>query len=83
MTGPQHYQRAEQLIKQANAITDGFPSAAYEQALLEAQVHATLALAAATAMNDFNPNGDGIPAPDWAAWKAAAATPAPPEGGAS
>ena len=47
MTGPEHYRRAERLIVQANRIMDGFPGDAYAQTIAEAQVHATLALAAA------------------------------------
>ncbi len=50
MTGPEHYRAAELLIKQANSIMDGFPSDAYAQTLAEAQVHATLAHAAAIAL---------------------------------
>lgn len=47
MTGPEHYRDAETLIRKANSITDGFPGEEYAQTLAEAQVHATLALAAA------------------------------------
>lgn len=44
--GPWHYRQAEQLMKQLKAArVVGFS----EQTLLEAQVHATLALAAAVA----------------------------------
>lgn len=41
MTGPEHYQRAEQLVGRGSADD-----------VARAQVHATLALAAATALND-------------------------------
>jgi hypothetical protein len=69
MNGPAHYREAERLIKQANSIVDGFPSDAYAQTLAEAQVHATLALAAATAMND---GSDGMDVSDWNGWRAVA-----------
>jgi len=49
MSGPEHFREAERLIKQANSIPDGFPSDQYAQTIAEAQVHATLAHAAATA----------------------------------
>jgi hypothetical protein len=54
MTGPEHYREAERLAKQAFAFSDD-PTADLwrEVAALElaaAQVHATLALAAATAL---------------------------------
>ncbi len=82
MTGPEHYQRAEQLLAEANQIirfrqepgqsgpadlparpTDmderrrlssdpGLP----DRAIAEAQVHATLALAAATAVAGLGPD---------------------------
>jgi hypothetical protein len=46
MTGPEHYKEAERLLATLPKSTAG---GAYERALLdEAQVHATLALAAAT-----------------------------------
>ena len=49
MTGPEHYQAAERLVAEARRpATDR----TYQLALsAEAQVHATLALAAATALN--------------------------------
>ncbi|WP_410662789.1 hypothetical protein [Amycolatopsis sp. lyj-84] len=48
MTGPEHYREAEDLIARAE---DGNRSFEYHQQLMNlAQVHATLALAAATAM---------------------------------
>ena len=47
MTGPAHYREAERLIRQANSIKDGFPGDEYAQTIAEAQVHATLATAAA------------------------------------
>ncbi|MFI9449205.1 hypothetical protein [Amycolatopsis sp. NPDC052450] len=48
MTGPEHYREAERLMAKAE---DGNRSFEYHQQLMNlAQVHATLALAAATAM---------------------------------
>ena len=62
MNGPDHYRRAEQLIAEAlkaiapppdfTPVTPGAPtpSELHQRARTEAQVHATLALAAATAL---------------------------------
>ena len=75
MTGPEHYREAERLIKQANGIMDGFPGDTYAQTVAEAQVHATLALAAATALVDYHDNG--MTEGDQLAWyKAASEQPA-------
>jgi hypothetical protein len=50
MTGPEHYREAERLLAaQAKSGRAGFPDD--PRALAKAQVHATLALAAATALN--------------------------------
>lgn len=50
MTGPEHYREAERLIKDANQMqSDSGPGCGSEELLAEAQVHATLALAAAQA----------------------------------
>jgi hypothetical protein len=46
MTGPEHYREAERLREHAREMIDKTESAAYFNAA--AQVHATLALAAAT-----------------------------------
>lgn len=46
MTGPEHYADAERLIRQSRGQDDEVAAVT----LAEAQVHATLALAAATAM---------------------------------
>ena len=48
MNGPEHYRRAERCIEQADGCADGDPLS--QGALARAQVHATLALAAATAL---------------------------------
>ena len=45
MTGPEHYQEAERVLERVATWTHGDPS----PLIAEAQVHATLALAAATA----------------------------------
>jgi hypothetical protein len=55
MTGPQHYRKAEYLLVSARALT-----VHHEQRQVmreEAQVHATLALAAASALS-ISPQGD-------------------------
>ncbi|MGW5556888.1 hypothetical protein ACWER9_06650 [Micromonospora sp. NPDC003944] len=77
MTGPEHYREAEKLLQDCGFNTAEDASAATSDAatsnyLAAAQVHATLALAAATAINDPDPNGTGQP--DWATkeWEAAA-----------
>lgn len=51
MTGDQHYRAAERLVAQAHHFTygDGADPAVGAALAAEAQVHATLALAAATA----------------------------------
>lgn len=50
VTGPEHYREAERLIVQAHqAQADNGPDCGSAEILTEAQVHATLALAAATA----------------------------------
>jgi hypothetical protein len=72
MSGPEHYRQAEQLLQLANGSADQGAMRDYWQ---EAQVHATLALAAATALSDPSPEGAGMPVPDWTAWTEAAATP--------
>ncbi|MEU8886687.1 hypothetical protein [Streptomyces sp. NPDC048442] len=52
MTGPEHYRQAERLADQANHYTygDGADPVVGAALAAEAQVHATLALAAATVM---------------------------------
>jgi hypothetical protein len=67
MTGPEHYQQAQYLLKLAN---EGMAN--WEPTVASAQVHATLALAAATALMQ-RPEP---PQRDWFAWfNAAAAKP--------
>ena len=62
MTGPEHYRRAQECLAELDEGEDN------TEWLLCAQVHATLALAAATALSY------GLPPADWHAWNAAAAT---------
>lgn len=46
MTGPEHSRRAEELLAEAQRLTQWGPAGRREAAIAEAQVHATLALAA-------------------------------------
>ena len=65
MTGPEHCREAERLLKEAGEHPDAeIASTAWRVG--RAQVHATLALAAATAI--------GAEGPDAGPWHAAAAT---------
>ena len=81
MTGPEHYREAEQLAERAHHWTygDGADPVVGAALAAEAQVHATLALAAATALNDYP---DGAPVNDVAAWRAVAGV-KPAAGGGS
>ncbi|WP_406467089.1 hypothetical protein [Streptomyces sp. NBC_01594] len=65
MTGPEHYRAAEKLLDHAFGIEDR-GSAEDVSLLAEAQVHATLALAAATAMHG-HPDGQ-MHSSDYNAW---------------
>lgn len=78
-TGPEHYREAERLTTQASAWADadtgwkgrltGAERIAYRMAdLAEAQVHATLAQAAAAALNDNAADAGGLPLEDFNAW---------------
>jgi len=65
-TGPQHYLEAERILGET---TIDLAPILISQQLLAAQVHATLALAAAAALND----GDGGTSDeDYEAWRAVA-----------
>ncbi|WP_081240381.1 hypothetical protein [Streptomyces viridosporus] len=66
VSGPDHYEKAEQLLSDAEATDIGSDLERYR--LAAAQVHATLALAAATALNDHDPKGEGMRASDLRAW---------------
>ncbi|MGW0780400.1 hypothetical protein [Streptomyces sp. NPDC002913] len=61
MTGPEHYREAERLVK------DEYRTA---ESIAAAQVHATLALAAATALIDEKPRGGSFDA--YRAWESVA-----------
>jgi hypothetical protein len=78
MTGPEHYREAESLIDSAGAVMDadyGWMASLSSQErlhhrqayLADAQVHATLALAAATALGRESAARQ-MPSPDRAAW---------------
>lgn len=70
MTGPEHYRKAEELLAVADDYEDdGAPQTARIRRE-EAQVHATLALAAATALIDETPRSDCFD--NYAAWSAVA-----------
>jgi hypothetical protein len=71
MTGPEHYREAEVLMADADEAGSITPEGLALIAL--AQVHATLALAAATALHGSADAGQ--PMSDDKAWRAAAATP--------
>lgn len=72
MNGPEHYREAERLvaasariIQGATANTFGEAAAGSRDVLTAAQVHATLALAAATAMGTTGVPADGDTALEW------------------
>ena len=69
MTGPEHYREAEAALGTLYALEAGSPAEAAR--LAEAQVHATLALAAATALSRYTPE-DKFPEADKRAWYVAA-----------
>lgn len=82
MTGPEHFREAERLTDQANSWANadmGWKAhlsseerIAHRMAdLADAQVHATLALAAATALNDYGTEADGggMPLDDLNQWR--------------
>jgi hypothetical protein len=54
MTGPEHYGKAEELLGQAEELFKADEPAAGSWAVGQAQVHATLALAAATALRNID-----------------------------
>lgn len=53
MNGPAHYLEAQSILDKATAAVDEDSTANVAAALAAAQVHATLALAAATALGDL------------------------------
>jgi hypothetical protein len=74
MTGPEHFTRSEQLLRE---VRDGHQEGTDVAAILTAaQVHATLALAAATAL--ATPDRSSAPrnaTNEWSAWQRAAGVP--------
>lgn len=69
MTGPEHYQKAEALLEQLRKAQASMTSVSPEKTAAvtaEAQVHATLALAAATALVDETPRSDSMS--EYRAW---------------
>ncbi|MGH8965100.1 MAG: hypothetical protein ACRDXB_07190, partial [Actinomycetes bacterium] len=72
-TGPEHYREAERLLR------DEYRT---DRSVAEAQVHATLALAAATALSDPGAADGGMTPVDYMAWEKAAAVQPPSGGGA-
>lgn len=68
MTGPQHYAAAQSLVERSLGVEPD--EAAYLVA--RAQVHATLALAAATALGLSDGGGAGMRGADAEAWERAA-----------
>jgi hypothetical protein len=66
VTGPEHYREAERIVRR---VADASTSTVAVRWAAEAQVHATLALAAATALNDAD---EGMALDDHHAWRMAA-----------
>lgn len=74
MTGPEHFREAERIISHIMNQED-VPVEVLTSYATAAQVHATLALAAAAALNDADGSGMGLA--DWQEW-ALAASVSPP-----
>jgi hypothetical protein len=72
MNGPQHYREAEWLLERAHHFTygDGADPVVGAALAAEAQAHATLALAAATALVDETPRSDSFT--NYRSWQAVA-----------
>lgn len=76
MTGPEHYREAERLLEEFTAEVEvrveALPTymAALQTGMAQAQAHATLALAAATALRGSEQHG--LPIRDWDEWHLAA-----------
>ena len=66
-TGPEHYRQAEEYLEKAYHMDPGTDLERFY--IAAAQAHATLAVAAATAMGAVDP-----PPRDWEAWHKAAGT---------
>ncbi|GGJ87293.1 hypothetical protein GCM10011583_18550 [Streptomyces camponoticapitis] len=76
MSGPEHYVRAERLVEDLRRAKASISQAVSPEtamiALAEAQVHATLALAAATALPEPSRAATRATVPEWDAWHTAA-----------
>ncbi|HET6356052.1 hypothetical protein [Streptomyces sp.] len=73
-TGPEHYRAAERLLAESRTElrpNDEGPCEA-DRTIAEAQVHATLALAAATALSEPSRSAPRATVPEWNAWHSAA-----------
>lgn len=80
MTGPEHYREAERRLLMA--WEEGRDPQNVAHLVAEAQVHATLALAAATAMQAAVDGSEpGMGSPEFAAWYSAAGVKPPKKGG--
>lgn len=75
MTGPEHYREAERLLVESHAELRPYDEGPCEadRTIAEAQVHATLALAAATALVDETPRSDSHS--EYRAWSTVAGSP--------
>jgi len=79
-TGPEHYRQAERLAAQADHWMHGWKAHLTTQEriqrrnadLLAGLLHAVLANAAATALNDHSQDEGGMPLEDYDAWAQAA-----------
>jgi hypothetical protein len=69
VTGPEHYKHAEDLLADMACTSTDSPEAREHVAV--AQVHAILALAAATALGSLRVDDHGMPPADANAWLAA------------
>ena len=72
MTGPQHYREAERLLRMASG---DLPADAVAVTLAHADVHATLALAAETALTAGSDHARGIDVSAWEDIAGASRTP--------
>lgn len=71
MNGPEHYRAAENLLAEALNLGSSVPRGDIQAVVEIAQVHATLAHAAATAMASI----DRMPEEDFVAWDKSAGVP--------
>ncbi|MBG0828497.1 hypothetical protein HS041_12035 [Planomonospora sp. ID67723] len=84
MTGPDHYRAAEEMLATAKEADAGADRDDIKLFLRFAEIHATLALAAATGVGAIagdRQNWDGMPTPDARAWLDVAGSAASEEAG--